>query len=55
MTNYPHCSDFADQYPNATVVGTDISPIQPTWVPPNVQLSVLYPAHLSSPTGNQLT
>lgn len=31
-------SDFGDQYPNATVIGTDLSPIQPTWVPPNVQL-----------------
>lgn len=25
----------ADQYPSATVVGTDLSPIQPEWVPPN--------------------
>lgn len=29
--------DFADEYPNATVIGTDLSPIQPTWVPPNVR------------------
>ncbi|PHH61259.1 hypothetical protein CDD81_637 [Ophiocordyceps australis] len=27
--------DMADTYPAAEVVGTDISPIQPTWVPPN--------------------
>ncbi|KAK7191661.1 phosphoethanolamine N-methyltransferase (TAM domain methyltransferase) [Paraphaeosphaeria sporulosa] len=27
--------DMADQYPSATVVGTDLSPIQPEWVPPN--------------------
>lgn len=29
-------SDFADMHPEAEVVGTDISPIQPSWVPPNV-------------------
>ncbi|KAJ4287188.1 hypothetical protein N0V90_012586 [Kalmusia sp. IMI 367209] len=27
--------DMADQYPSATVTGTDLSPIQPEWVPPN--------------------
>ncbi|KAA8629113.1 hypothetical protein SMACR_09155 [Sordaria macrospora] len=27
--------DFADDHPNCNVVGTDISPIQPTWLPPN--------------------
>jgi hypothetical protein len=27
--------DMADQYPMAEVVGTDLSPIQPSWVPPN--------------------
>ncbi|KJZ72065.1 hypothetical protein HIM_08520 [Hirsutella minnesotensis 3608] len=27
--------DMADAYPSAEVYGTDISPIQPTWVPPN--------------------
>lgn len=32
-------SDFADEHPNAEqVIGTDISPIQPSWVPPNVKL-----------------
>lgn len=30
--------DFADAHPEAEVIGTDISPIQPTWVPPNVKL-----------------
>ncbi|KAF5963772.1 methyltransferase [Fusarium bulbicola] len=29
--------DFADEYPNAEVIGTDISPIQPDWVPPNLK------------------
>ncbi len=27
--------DFADEFPSATVIGTDLSPIQPAWVPPN--------------------
>lgn len=29
------CIDMADQYPSAEVIGTDITPIQPQWVPPN--------------------
>ncbi|KAM5364364.1 hypothetical protein ACJZ2D_011561 [Fusarium nematophilum] len=32
--------DFADEYPNAEVIGTDLSPIQPTWVPPNVKFEI---------------
>ncbi|KAG6069900.1 hypothetical protein E4U16_007281 [Claviceps sp. LM84 group G4] len=28
--------EFADQFPNASIVGTDLSPCQPQWVPPNV-------------------
>ncbi|KAI9805752.1 MAG: hypothetical protein M1833_005245 [Piccolia ochrophora] len=32
--------DVADQYPSATVIGTDLSPIQPRWVPPNVQFEI---------------
>jgi hypothetical protein len=31
-------SDFADEYPGAAVIGTDISPIQPSWIPPNLEL-----------------
>jgi methylase of polypeptide subunit release factors len=27
--------DMADEYPMAEVVGTDLSPIQPEWVPSN--------------------
>lgn len=27
--------EMADEYPNAIVKGIDLSPIQPTWVPPN--------------------
>lgn len=30
--------DFADEHPGAEVIGTDISPIQPKWVPPNLKL-----------------
>ena len=26
--------DFADEFPDAEVIGTDLSPIQPSWVPP---------------------
>jgi ubiquinone/menaquinone biosynthesis C-methylase UbiE len=32
--------DMADQHPNADVIGTDISPIQPSWVPPNVRFEI---------------
>jgi methylase of polypeptide subunit release factors len=32
--------DFADQYPSAVVTGTDLSPIQPTWVPPNIKFEI---------------
>ncbi|KAF8428539.1 S-adenosyl-L-methionine-dependent methyltransferase [Tirmania nivea] len=32
--------DFADQYPLAQVIGTDISPIQPTCVPANCRFEV---------------
>ncbi|EFX06413.1 methyltransferase type 11 [Grosmannia clavigera kw1407] len=28
--------DFADAHPETIVIGTDVSPIQPTWVPPNL-------------------
>ena len=32
--------DFADTYPGTTVVGTDLSPIQPTLVPPNLSFEI---------------
>jgi SAM-dependent methyltransferase len=32
--------DIADEYPEAKVIGTDISPIQPQWVPPNCHFYV---------------
>ncbi|KAJ6258701.1 hypothetical protein Dda_6750 [Drechslerella dactyloides] len=32
--------DIADKYPSAEVIGTDLSPIQPTWVPPNLRFEV---------------
>ncbi|CCE35194.1 uncharacterized protein CPUR_02125 [Claviceps purpurea 20.1] len=32
--------EFADRFPNASVIGTDISPCQPQWVPPNVQFEI---------------
>lgn len=32
--------DFADEFPMAAVIGTDLSPIQPNWVPPNLKFYV---------------
>ncbi|KAH7382900.1 S-adenosyl-L-methionine-dependent methyltransferase [Cadophora sp. MPI-SDFR-AT-0126] len=32
--------DIGDEYPSATVLGVDLSPIQPVWVPPNVRFMV---------------
>ncbi|KAJ4265100.1 hypothetical protein NW762_005346 [Fusarium torreyae] len=32
--------DFADSFPNTQVVGTDVSPIQPGWVPPNLKFEI---------------
>ncbi|KAF8453268.1 S-adenosyl-L-methionine-dependent methyltransferase, partial [Kalaharituber pfeilii] len=32
--------DLADQHPEAKVLGNDISPIQPKWVPPNLKFEV---------------
>jgi SAM-dependent methyltransferase len=32
--------DFADEYPQAQVLGVDLSPIQPLFVPPNVKFEV---------------
>lgn len=30
----------ADKFPSASVVGVDLSPIQPSWVPPNLKFLV---------------
>ncbi|KAF7563705.1 hypothetical protein G7046_g392 [Stylonectria norvegica] len=32
--------DVADKFPDCEVIGTDISPIQPSWIPPNVQFEI---------------
>lgn len=32
--------DFADEHPGCDVLGTDLSPIQPTWVPPNAKFYI---------------
>ncbi|KAK3956947.1 S-adenosyl-L-methionine-dependent methyltransferase [Pseudoneurospora amorphoporcata] len=32
--------DFADKYAKCNVIGTDISPVQPSWVPPNLQFEI---------------
>lgn len=34
------CMDFADEHPEAHVIGVDLSPIQPGFVPPNVEFQV---------------
>lgn len=31
---------MGDEYPGAEVIGIDLSPIQPPWVPPNVRFLV---------------
>ena len=33
-------SDFADEFPDTEVTGTDVSPIQPVWLPPNVRFEI---------------
>ncbi|KAM0247562.1 hypothetical protein ACHAP5_004013 [Fusarium lateritium] len=38
LTNLPR--DFADTYPGAQVIGSDLSPCQPEWVPPNVHFEI---------------
>ncbi|PTB40386.1 hypothetical protein M441DRAFT_81117 [Trichoderma asperellum CBS 433.97] len=37
--------DFADKHKNAVVIGTDISPIQPQWVPPNLKFCIQNISH----------
>ncbi|KAH7324204.1 S-adenosyl-L-methionine-dependent methyltransferase [Stachybotrys elegans] len=32
--------DIADEFPGAEVIGTDISPTQPSWVPPNAKFEI---------------
>ncbi|OQV09648.1 Methyltransferase domain-containing protein [Cladophialophora immunda] len=32
--------EFADMFPSAVVTGTDLSPIQPEWVPPNCSFEI---------------
>jgi len=31
---------MADAFPSAEVIGTDISPTQPSWVPPNLSFQI---------------
>nr|RBQ97258.1 hypothetical protein FVER53263_06746 [Fusarium verticillioides] len=37
--NAQYC-DFADSFPDAQVIGTDVSPIQPGWIPPNLRFDI---------------
>lgn len=32
--------DFADMFPSAEVIGTDLSAIQPEWLPPNLRFEI---------------
>ncbi|KAI9838753.1 MAG: hypothetical protein M1837_002351 [Sclerophora amabilis] len=32
--------EVADEYPSAVITGTDLSPIQPKWIPPNVKFEI---------------
>ncbi|KAM5346023.1 hypothetical protein ACJ41O_011884 [Fusarium nematophilum] len=32
--------EFADRYPSADVIGTDLSPCQPQWIPPNARFEI---------------
>ncbi|EWC44255.1 hypothetical protein DRE_01081 [Drechslerella stenobrocha 248] len=32
--------EIADRFPSASVIGTDLAPIQPTWVPPNLEFQI---------------
>ncbi|KAF5969528.1 methyltransferase [Fusarium coicis] len=32
--------DFADSFPDTQVIGTDVSPIQPGWIPPNLRFDI---------------
>ncbi|KIV81498.1 hypothetical protein, variant [Exophiala sideris] len=32
--------DMGDEYPSAEIIGTDLSPIQPSWIPPNVRFQI---------------
>ncbi len=40
LTKWFPFSDAADKYPAAEVIGTDISPTQPGWVPPNLSFQI---------------
>lgn len=35
-----HPRDFADNFPSSSVIGTDISPSKPTWIPPNLKFEL---------------
>ncbi|GIJ90910.1 hypothetical protein Asppvi_009875 [Aspergillus pseudoviridinutans] len=32
--------DFADEHPESEVIGNDLSPIQPSWIPPNCRFEI---------------
>ncbi|RSM01311.1 hypothetical protein CEP52_008577 [Fusarium oligoseptatum] len=40
VSSLPPHSDFADEFPSTKVIGTDISAIQPSWIPPNLEFQI---------------
>jgi hypothetical protein len=40
FSNFPRPIQVADSFPMSEVIATDLSPIQPTWVPPNLQFLI---------------
>ena len=34
------CIEMADAYPEAQILGIDLSPVQPSWVPPNCRFEI---------------
>ncbi|KXT06230.1 hypothetical protein AC579_2611 [Pseudocercospora musae] len=34
------CIDMADKYPDCQLIGTDLSPVQPSWTPPNCRFEI---------------
>lgn len=40
QSHLPTGSEFADLHPSAEVIGTDLSPIQPQFIPPNLTFEV---------------
>lgn len=40
IVQHDECELTSQQFPSAEVIGTDLSPIQPSWVPPNCKFEI---------------